>query len=62
MEDIGIAFVSQLAVKEEIDSGRLGRVEIKGIPISREFRLIWHKDKYHTALLTSFIELTMRLA
>lgn len=62
MEDIGIAFVSQLAVKEEIDSGRLGRVEIKRIPISREFRLIWHKDKYHTALLTSFIELTMRLA
>ncbi len=62
MEDIGIAFVSQLAVKEEIDSGRLSRVEIKGIPISREFRLIWHKDKYHTPLLTSFIDLTMRLA
>lgn len=62
MEDMGIAFVSQLAVKEEIDCGRLAKVKIKGIPISREFRLIWHKDKYHTPLMNSFIDLTMRLA
>lgn len=62
MEDIGIAFVSQLAVKEEIESGRLAKVDIKNIPISREFRLIWHKDKYHTPLLNSFIDLTMKLA
>jgi len=62
MADIGIAFVSQLAVKDEILSGRLARIDIQGIPISREFRLIWHKDKYHTPLLNSFIDLTMKLA
>lgn len=62
MADIGIAFVSQLAVEEEINCGRLARIKIKDIPISREFRLIWHKDKYHTPLLKTFIDLTMQLA
>ena len=62
MADIGIAFVSRLAVKEDIANGRLAKVDIRKIPISREFSLIWHKDKFHTPLLESFIELTMRFA
>lgn len=54
--DIGIAFISQMAVKDEIESGRLVNIKLNGLPISREFKLIWHKDKYRSPLLNAFIQ------
>jgi DNA-binding transcriptional LysR family regulator len=60
--DIGIAFISQRAVKEEIESGRLVNIKLKGLPISREFKLIWHKDKYRSPLLNAFIQFVINNA
>lgn len=60
--DIGIAFISQMAVQDEIDSGRLVRIEMNDLPITREFRLIWHKDKYRSPLLDAFIQSLMENA
>ena len=57
--DIGIAFISQRAVMEEIESGRLINIKLNGLPISREFKLIWHKDKYRSPLLNAFIQFVM---
>jgi DNA-binding transcriptional LysR family regulator len=54
--DIGIAFVSQMALQDEIKSGRLVSIPLQGLPISREFRLIWHRDKYRSPLLEAFIQ------
>lgn len=54
--DIGIAFVSQMALQDEIKSGRLVSIPLQGLPISREFRLIWHRDKYRSPLLEAFTQ------
>ena len=54
--DIGVAFVSRMAVQDEIESGRLVHIRLKGLPISREFRLIWRRDKYRSPLLEAFIQ------
>jgi DNA-binding transcriptional LysR family regulator len=54
--DIGIAFISQRAVQDEIESGRLVNIKLNGLPISREFKLIWHRDKYRSPLLEAFIQ------
>lgn len=54
--DIGIAFVSKLAVQEEIRSGRLVRLEVEGVTITRELLVIFHKDKYRSSLFGSFLK------
>lgn len=54
--DIGIAFVSKLAVQEEIRSGRLVRIEVEGVTMTRELLVIFHKDKYRSSLFGSFLE------
>lgn len=58
--DIGIAFVSELAVREEVENGRLIHVQLRNIPIAREFCLIWHKDKFHSPLMEVFIHYVVR--
>jgi DNA-binding transcriptional LysR family regulator len=55
MADIGIAFVSRVAVKDEIKDGRLMRMFLAGVQFSREFRIIYHKHKYQSPLLDTFI-------
>jgi DNA-binding transcriptional LysR family regulator len=60
--DIGIAFISQMAVKDEMESGRLVNVKLNGLPITREFKLIWHKDKYRSPLLNAFIQFVIGTA
>lgn len=52
--DIGIAFISKLAVQEEINSGRLVKIDIKNIPITRKLNIIYHKDKYRSPLFDTF--------
>lgn len=54
--DIGIAVISKLAVQEELETGRLIKIDLKGIPISRQLNIIYHKDKYFSPLFNTFIK------
>lgn len=54
--DIGIAFISKLAVQEEINSGRLVKIDIENISITKELNIIYHKDKYRSPLFDTFIK------
>lgn len=53
--DIGIAFVSKLAVQEELQSGKLVRIRLNGVTMTRELYVIFHKDKYRSPLFESFL-------
>lgn len=55
-EDIGVSFVSKMGVQDELKSGKLSKVDIKGIHISRTLSIIYHKDKYRSPLNDAFLE------
>lgn len=54
--DIGVAFISKLAVREEIEAGKLVKINLENIQINRSLDVIYHKDKYRSALFTAFLQ------
>ncbi|WP_115717579.1 LysR family transcriptional regulator [Gallaecimonas mangrovi] len=54
--NLGLTFVSRLAANDRLNSGRLVALNV-GKRYRRQLRLIWHKNKYHSALIKSFITL-----
>lgn len=55
-EDMGISFVSKMALVDELKSGNLVKIDIEGIHITRTLSIIYHKDKYRSPLLDAFLE------
>jgi len=53
---MGISCLSERAVKDEIQCGKLLSRRLKNIKIERYFNLIYHKDKYISKLFREFIE------
>ncbi len=49
-----ITVISTLAVKEEIEAKKLFRMKLKNIKISREFYIIYHKNKEKNKLFNVF--------
>ncbi len=54
--NIGVAFLPQVAVEYDIKAGHLLHVDVEDIVFTRDFNLIFHKDKYHSVLLNAFID------
>lgn len=55
MRNTGISFLSKLAVKNEVDEGKLIYREIRDYSPKRGIYLIYHKNRHMTPLLESFI-------
>lgn len=55
-ENIGISFVSKIAVEEEIKAGKIVKIDLENIKITRDFNIVYHKDKYKSSIFQSFIE------
>lgn len=53
-QGLGLAFVSRRAVSDRLTYGRLVTIKVN-IQLSRVLKLVWHKQKYHSALLRRFI-------
>lgn len=53
---IGISVISARAVANDVSSGLLHQALVKDIPFKRNFKLIYHKNKYLTPSLTKFTE------
>jgi len=51
---LGLTLISKRAVGNRLAAGRLVAIDVN-IHLSRKLRLIWHKQKYHSALLRRFI-------
>lgn len=56
-EGLGISVISGRAVENEVESGILLAKKIKGIQFKRNFKIIFHKNKYLTEPMKSFINL-----
>ena len=55
-EGLGVSVISQLAVGREIKAGILHSVDINGLFFKRRFKLAYHKNKYLTEAMKSFID------
>jgi len=53
---LGVSCVSGRCIQREAQEGRLAVVRLRGIRIMREFRLIYHRDKFLSRLFNLFID------
>ena len=53
--------ISKISVKNEIEEGKLFRVPVKDFECRRDFLMIYHKDKYHSALFEKFVFFSRKL-
>ncbi|MBM7624572.1 LysR family transcriptional regulator [Sporohalobacter salinus] len=53
--NMGISFLPKISIEEEIKQNKLVAKEIEGINFTRQFRIIYHKDKYRSPLFKEFI-------
>lgn len=60
--NLGIAFVSKIAVEEEIKSGRLVKIDIDNLNFNRKFNVIYHKDKFTSILFENFIDTLLKIS
>lgn len=56
-QGLGIAFISNLAVKESVEKGKLLKFEFGDIDTSRQIYLLYHKDRVMNLAITSTIKL-----
>jgi DNA-binding transcriptional LysR family regulator len=59
---IGVAFISKFAVQAEIKANTLRALEVKGLKISRELKIVYRRDKHLSRAARAFIEVAQRSA
>ncbi|HHL40068.1 MAG TPA: LysR family transcriptional regulator [Deltaproteobacteria bacterium] len=53
---MGLAFISRMAVAEELRSGTLKAVEVKGLNLDRSFYVITHRLRFLSPIAVSFLD------
>jgi DNA-binding transcriptional LysR family regulator len=53
--------ISKISVESELIEGKLHKVAVKDFECKRDFLMIYHKDKYHSALFEKFVFFSRRL-
>ena len=53
--------ISQISVKTELEEGKLHKVPVQDFECKRDFLMIYHKDKYHSALFEKFVFFSRKL-
>ncbi|SJZ33665.1 selenium metabolism-associated LysR family transcriptional regulator [Selenihalanaerobacter shriftii] len=54
--NMGISILPKIAIKKEIVEGKLAKIKLDNIKFKRKFKIIYHKDKYHSPLFNKFID------
>jgi DNA-binding transcriptional LysR family regulator len=52
---VGIAFVSNLAIKKSVALGLIKEVAVKGLELRRDFYCVYRKERVVSRLLSEFI-------
>ncbi len=60
-KNLGISVMTERAIKDYVNSGKLWACKIDGIDLHRTFRIIYHKDKFKTEPMNLFIEKALLL-
>ncbi|AEY00165.1 LysR family transcriptional regulator [Oceanimonas sp. GK1] len=55
-QGLGLALISRRAAADRLARGRLVVIDV-GLELPRTLRLVWHRHKYHSALLRRFVEM-----
>lgn len=58
-EGLGVSVISKRAIQNEIKMGLLCQLAVNGIAFERQFKLIYHKNKYLTAAIQKFIQVCL---
>ena len=53
--------ISKISVENELKDGRLYQVDVKDFECKRDFLMVYHKDKYHSALFEKFVFFSRKL-
>lgn len=56
-EGLGVSVISRLAVMNEVRSGQLLQVVVKGMDFKRQFKIVYHKNKFLTGPMRQFINI-----
>lgn len=56
-EGLGVSVISRRAVRNEVSFGVLCEKAVEGIQFKRQFKVIYHKNKYLTEQIMQFIDL-----
>jgi DNA-binding transcriptional LysR family regulator len=59
---VGIAFVSNLAIKKSVALGLLKQVTVEGLELRRDFYCVYRKERVVSRLLSEFIAFTQARA
>lgn len=57
LNGIGVAVISKQLVQHELNEGSLQTITIEGIELKRKFNLAYHKNKYITESMKTFISM-----
>ncbi|MPN40817.1 hypothetical protein SDC9_188357 [bioreactor metagenome] len=57
LNGIGVAVISRRLVQHELDEGLLHAFQIEGIELKRKFSIAYHKNKYITESMKTFMSL-----
>ncbi|WP_234124951.1 LysR family transcriptional regulator [Clostridium hydrogenum] len=58
-EGLGVSVISRCSCLNELSRKILYEIPVKGVSFEREFKVIYHKNKYLTGTIKRFIELCM---
>ena len=62
MSGIGMTFLPQVAVANEIKNGQLIALPWAGDPVENVTQVVWHKDKWVSPALQAFLDVTRAVA
>lgn len=54
--NFGITAISKRMIRKELETGELWAFDVDGLDLSRDFTLVYHKDKYLTEIFDAFRE------
>ena len=54
-ENLGLAVVPKISIKEEVERGLLQTIEVSGLNLKRNFNLVYHRQKFFTLAMQTFI-------
>ena len=53
---LGLSIMPLIGIRNEIETGLLKIIPIKGLPLNSTWSLIWQKDKMHSPIASAFLD------
>lgn len=59
IKGLGLAVVPRISIEDEIQAGTIAPIKVDGLKLARKFNLIYHRQKFFTKAMQSFIDITL---